>query len=93
MSSQDKKVDVVRPKVFLGLAVVVLLGFCLYPSTISLYSRYVAWGAKRYCESMLASGETYGSSDDYTSKLKNCERNPRFCPYLASGPDLRCIRT
>ena len=85
MSSQGKKTDIVRAKVFLGLAVVVLLGFCLYPRIPSLYSRYLAWGAKRYCESMLARGQTYGASDEYTSQLKDCERTPRFCSFSDSA--------
>ncbi len=89
MSSHGKKTDIVRAKVFSGLAVVVLLGFCLYPRISSLSSRYLAWGAKRYCESTLASGQTYGASDDYTSELKDCERNPRFCSN--PDPDPSCV--
>jgi len=85
MSSQGKRANIVRAIVILGLTVVVLGGFWLYPRIPSLYSRYLAWGGKRYCVSMLAEGQTYGTSDDYTSQLKNCERNPRFCSFSDSA--------
>ena len=79
MRSQANKLKVGWSRVLLGLALVVLAGFSLYPSIASLYPRYLAWDAERYCKTMLAEGKIYNASDDYASQLENCERNPRFC--------------
>jgi hypothetical protein len=80
MSSQDKKAVIARPKVFICLAVVVVVG-CLLLSTLALWSRFQAWNAKKYCEAVLASGDTFGAEpDDYTSQLTVCERNPSLAP-------------
>jgi len=79
MSSQSRKVDVVRLKVFSVVGVVVLVGIFLFPSHPSLYARLQAWNAKRYCEAVLASGATFGAAqDDYLTQLKICERNPNL---------------
>jgi hypothetical protein len=77
MSSRDKKADVVRSRIMLGLAVVVLVGICVAPSIPSLYARWLTWSTKGFCESIMENGYTYGSaSDDYATQLKRCERNP-----------------
>jgi hypothetical protein len=79
MSSRGKNADVVRSKVFLSLAVVVLLGVCLYPSISSLYSRYLAWGAEGYCRAILNGATFVGAkSDDYSAQLNYCEHDPTF---------------
>jgi hypothetical protein len=78
MRSQDKRiVKVGWAKVTLSLAVGVLLGFCLYPCTRSLYHRYLARATEGYCKSILANGQTFpAKSVDYTTQFNYCERNP-----------------